>query len=102
MPGAYRAVYWQGALQVYNSDGMRMIGSPPPKNPSLSRVLGLGDSMTNGDGIEEWFTYSRQLERLLRGQRWRVEVVNAGISGRRARTSCAWLGGSSPKCSRTS
>jgi hypothetical protein len=39
MPGAYRAVYWQGALQVYNSDGMRMIGSPPPKNPSLFRVL---------------------------------------------------------------
>jgi len=37
--------------------------------------------MTYGDGIEEWFTYSRQLERLLRGQRWRVEVVNAGISG---------------------
>jgi hypothetical protein len=81
MPGAYRAVYWQGALQVYNSDGMRMIGSPPPKNPSLFRVLVLGDSMTYGDGIEEWFTYSRQLERLLRGQRWRVEVVNAGISG---------------------
>ena len=81
MPGAYRAVYWQGALQVYNSDGMRMIGSPPPKNPSLFRVLVLGDSMTYGDGIEEWFTYSRQLERLLRGQRWRVEVANAGISG---------------------
>ena len=44
-------------------------------------MLVLGDSTTYGDGIEEWFTYSRQLERLLRGQRWRVEVVNAGISG---------------------
>ena len=78
--GASRAVYWQGVLHVYNSDGFRMIGSPPTKDPSLFRVLVLGDSLTYGDGIEERFTYSRQLERLLR-RRWRVEIVDAGVDG---------------------
>ena len=43
-------------------------------------MLVLGDSLTYGHGIEERFTYSRQLERLLR-RGWRVEVVNAGIDG---------------------
>jgi lysophospholipase L1-like esterase len=80
VPGAYRAAYWQGALHVYNSDGLRMIGLPPPKDPSSFRILVLGDSLTYGHGIEERFTYSRQLERLLR-RRWRVEVVNAGVDG---------------------
>jgi GDSL-like Lipase/Acylhydrolase family len=80
VPGAYRAVYWQGALHVYNSDQLRMVGSPRPKDPSLFRVLVLGDSLTYGLGIEERFTYAHQLERLLR-RRWRVEVVNAGIDG---------------------
>ena len=80
VPGASLAAYWQGVLHVYNSDWMRMIGSPPPKNPSSFRVLVLGDSLTYGDGIEERFTYSRQLERLLRRQ-WRVDVVNAGFDG---------------------
>ena len=78
--GAYRAAYWQGVLHVYNSDWMRMIGSPPPKDPSSFRVLVLGDSLTYGDGIEERFTYSRQLERLLR-RKWRVDIVNAGFDG---------------------
>jgi lysophospholipase L1-like esterase len=80
VPGAYRAVYWQGVLHVYNSDGFRTTNPPPPKDPSLFRVLVLGDSLTYGRGIEERFTYSRQLERLLR-RGWRVEVVNAGIDG---------------------
>jgi lysophospholipase L1-like esterase len=80
VPEAYRAVYWQGVLHVYNTDGFRMTGPPPPKDPSLFRVLVLGDSLTYGHGIEERFTYSRQLERLLR-RSWRVEVVNAGIDG---------------------
>ena len=80
MPGASRAVYWQGVLHVYNSDGFRMIGPPPTKDPSSFRVLVLGDSLTYGDGIEERFTYSRQLERLLR-RRWRVEIVDAGVDG---------------------
>ena len=75
--GAYRAFYWQGVLHVYNSDWMRMIG-PPTKNPSSFRVLVLGDSLTYGDGIEERFTYSRQLERLLR-RKWRVDLVDAGF-----------------------
>ena len=78
--GAYRASYWQGVLHVYNSDGMRMIGPPPPKDPWSFRVLVLGDSLTYGDGIEERFTYSRQLERLLR-RRWRGDLVNAGFDG---------------------
>jgi lysophospholipase L1-like esterase len=80
VPGASRAVSWHGVLHVYNSDGFRMIGSPPTKDPSLFRVLVLGDSLTYGDGIEERFTYSRQLERLLR-RRWRVEIVDAGVDG---------------------
>jgi len=80
VPGAHRAAYWHGALHVYNADRLRIIGQPPAKNPSWFRVLVLGDSLTYGEGIEEQFTYPRQLERLLR-RHWRVEVVNAGIDG---------------------
>jgi len=36
--------------------------------------------LTYGEGIEERFTYSRQLERLLR-RKWRVDLVNAGFDG---------------------
>ena len=41
-------------------------------------MLVLGYSLTYGGGIEKRFTYSHQLERLLR-RRCRVEVINAGI-----------------------
>jgi lysophospholipase L1-like esterase len=78
--GAYRAAYWQGALQIYNSHWMRMTGRPPPKDPASFRILVLGDSLTYGDGIAEQYTYPRQLEHLLRRQ-WRVDVINAGVDG---------------------
>lgn len=80
VPGAYAARYWQGALHVYNTSRMRRIGRPPPKDPSVFRILVVGDSLTYGDGIDATYTYASQLGRLL-GREWRVEIVNAGVDG---------------------
>jgi lysophospholipase L1-like esterase len=80
IPQAYAAKYWQGALQVSNSDWMRRVGRIPPKDPAVFRILVLGDSLTYGIGIADQYTYSRQLERLLR-DRWRIETINAGVPG---------------------
>ena len=91
VPGAYRAVFWQGVLHVYNSDGFRTTGPLPRKDPSSFRVLVLGDSLTYGHGIEERFTYSRQLERLLR-RGWRSRSSMPALMARRARISCSSLG----------
>ena len=65
-----------------NSAGMR----GPALRPSDQverRILGLGDSMTYGMGVEEPETYLRRLEHLLNDQRRSgsgvVEVLNGGV-----------------------
>jgi lysophospholipase L1-like esterase len=78
--GDYRALYWHQVLHVYNIDSMRYPGPIPKKPDGMFRILVLGDSLTYGTGIEERYTYVRQLERLLRA-RYRVDIVNAGIEG---------------------
>lgn len=52
------------------------------KEPSTRRILGLGDSVAFGFGLEEEKTYLRQLENLLnQSPKTRYEVINASVTG---------------------
>jgi len=52
-----------------------------PKPPGVFRILMLGDSFTEGDGVELADTFSKQLERKLQSVygAGRIEVVDAGV-----------------------
>ncbi len=55
---------------------------PGPKTPGVTRIVVLGDSFTEGQGVREENTFSRQLERLLAAEGRQVEVLNCGERGR--------------------
>ena len=44
-------------------------------------IVAVGDSLTEGLGVEEEFAYPAVLERKLRAQGYPYQVINAGISG---------------------
>jgi hypothetical protein len=48
----------------------------------VSRLLVLGDSFTEGQGVREEDTFPRRLERILRAEGRAVEVINCGQRGR--------------------
>jgi lysophospholipase L1-like esterase len=68
---------------VTNALGFRDARLPEPKPPGTVRVVALGDSFTQGYGVEERETYPRRLEGLLaaRSPDRRIEVVNLGVPG---------------------
>ena len=59
--------------------------APPPPEPQTldyeGKIVAVGDSLTEGLGVEEEFAYPAVLERKLRAQGYPYQVVNAGISG---------------------
>jgi GDSL-like Lipase/Acylhydrolase family len=65
----------------FNSRGFRG-GEVGPRRPGVVRVIVLGDSFTEGQGVKEPDTYARVLERLLNAERpGGFEVVNCGRRG---------------------
>jgi len=58
-----------------NALGFREPRLPGPKPPGIRRIVALGDSFTQGYGVEEHEAYPRVLEGLLDG----VEVINLGV-----------------------
>ena len=76
-----------GAPVAINSKGLRSPETPYEKPEGVFRILALGDSWTFGFRMEEPDAYPRQLERILneraaeRGDRRRIEVINAGVIG---------------------
>ncbi len=59
--------------------------APPPTEPKTPGyegvIVAVGDSLTEGLGVEEEFAYPAVLEKKLRGQGHPYQVINAGISG---------------------
>jgi lysophospholipase L1-like esterase len=78
--GAARADYWHGALEVYNSDGLRWATPFPEKRDDTYRVMVVGDSLTYGDGLSERWRFSNLLAEWM-GQRFRIEFINLGHDG---------------------
>jgi lysophospholipase L1-like esterase len=67
---------------VTNSKGFRNVREfPYAKAAGTLRVLGLGDSHTQGYEVRQEATYSAVLERHLHGYGINAEVINAGVSG---------------------
>jgi lysophospholipase L1-like esterase len=68
---------------VTNALGFRDARLPSPKPAGAFRVVALGDSFTQGYGVEEPEAYPRRLERLLSARMpdRTVEVVNLGVPG---------------------
>lgn len=66
-----------------NSRGLRDREIPyEPPSPATFRILALGDSFTEGYGVEVEETFARRLESLLRRRRGsHVEVINGGVQG---------------------
>lgn len=78
--GAVRASKWHGVVHVYDRQNMRRTTPFPARPEDVFRVMVVGDSLTYGDGIDEQWTYSRQLEALLEPD-FEVEVLNLGVDG---------------------
>jgi lysophospholipase L1-like esterase len=77
--GVY-AYVWQTALHVLDENKMRRRKPFPRRDPNRFRIMVVGDSLTYGQGIDEFWTYPEQLERSLAPD-FRVEVLNLGVSG---------------------
>ena len=65
----------------YNRHRCRDV-DPGPKASGVTRVLVLGDSFTEGQGVREEDTFPRKLEHALRAKGRAVEVLNCGRRGR--------------------
>jgi len=72
----------RGARFTTNSRGFRDREFAVPKPPGIFRLVVLGDSFTEGSGLDEADTMPRRLEARLRARSCGpgVEVVNAGVS----------------------
>jgi acyl-CoA thioesterase-1 len=59
--------------------------STPPSDPKLPEyegiIVAVGDSLTEGLGVAEEFTYPALLEKQLRSGGYHYRVINAGVSG---------------------
>jgi acyl-CoA thioesterase-1 len=62
--------------------------------PAARTIVAMGDSLTEGLGVEEELAYPARLEARLRGEGYDVRVINAGVSGETssgARSRVEWV-----------
>ncbi len=59
-------------------------------DPSVLRLLAIGDSVTHGWGVAEHESYPSVLEDLLRNEGHAVQVINAGVPANQIPTMLAW------------
>jgi lysophospholipase L1-like esterase len=71
---------WHGVLHQIDANGMRREEPFPPRDPARFRIIVVGDSLTYGEGIDAYWAYPAQLERLL-ARDFQVEVLNLGVRG---------------------
>jgi lysophospholipase L1-like esterase len=69
----------EGVAVAISSQGLRDREYAVEKPAGTTRILVLGDSVVFGWGVRVEETFAKQLERLLREDGWRVEVLNTGV-----------------------
>jgi lysophospholipase L1-like esterase len=75
-----------------NALGFREHRLPSPKPPGVLRVVALGDSFTQGYGVEEEDAWPRRLESVLDARHpGRYQVVNLGVPGTNPRDQLSHL-----------
>ena len=81
------ARYWHTSPEIkvqfrINSMGVRSDREYPFEKPQgIIRIVGLGDSFTQGYEVDLHETYLYRLEQMLKAQGLPVEVINLGVSG---------------------
>jgi hypothetical protein len=78
--GRYQSTEFNTSYHI-NSVGLRDREYAVPRPAGVYRILMVGDSFTEGDGVEVQETFSKRLETMLSGAGTgtRVEVINAGV-----------------------
>jgi len=74
-----KEAYWGVSI---NSQGIRAYQDIQLKAENTFRIICLGDSITFGLDVDDFYTYPAQLEQILKkqiGKRVPVEVINAGV-----------------------
>ncbi len=74
-----------------NSLGLRNQEIIVPKPENTFRILMVGDSLTQGSGVEQDETFSARLEKLLNNQGRKIEVINGGISANSPLVEYLWI-----------
>jgi len=80
-----RYFFWSSLLLVMMVQGCSQEAPNPPAPPAPKKIEGtivaVGDSLTEGQGVEEELAYPAVLEEKLYARGYSYRVVNAGISG---------------------
>lgn len=79
VPGTIDSYFWQGKLHVHNADGFRTSGTYR-MDPSVFRIMVLGDSLTYGYAVASEDSYPAIIEKQL-SKSIPVKVYNLGKSG---------------------
>jgi len=70
-----------GASVAINSFGCRDREHAIERTPGVVRIVGIGDSLTFGQGVEAEQTYLARLEAELTARHLPVEIINCGVFG---------------------
>ena len=73
-----------------SSLGLRGAEHPPTPEPGVFRMLGVGDSVTFGQGVTDDETFLAVAESIL-GERHSVELINAGVPSWDLRQQLRWI-----------
>ena len=86
-----KKAYWGVSI---NSQGIRAYQDIPLKAENNFRIICLGDSITFGLDVDDFYTYPAQLEQILKkqiGKTATVEVINAGVIAYSSRNCLVYL-----------
>ncbi|OGR85918.1 MAG: hypothetical protein A3J74_11380 [Elusimicrobia bacterium RIFCSPHIGHO2_02_FULL_57_9] len=78
----WKRIEWDVTYKI-NSKGFRDFEYP---QPSRNALVILGDSFTEGYGVEQFSAFPKELERLLKPEQPPYRVYNAGLQGRLLRS----------------
>jgi len=82
---AAKKIFFFILLMTLFVQGCKEESNPPsqahPKEKYEGTIVAVGDSLTEGLGVDEEFAYPAVLEEKLQDQGYRYRVINAGISG---------------------